>query len=600
MNIDVKNMNIKELNKLAEEIRELLIDIVSKNGGHLGPNLGVVELTIALHVVFDSPKDKFFWDVGHQSYVHKILTGRLESFNTIRKRHGLGPFTSRDESIHDHFVSGHAGNALSAALGTAVGDIENKSIAIVGDASIANGISLEAINNISSITPNNLIVILNDNEMSIGENVGVFSRGFRKIMNTALYNEIKYDIEGAIRKGVVGNHMADLISRIEKSFKGFVSPGSIMETFGFDYIGPIDGHNIGSLVEKLKLAKSCKKPIFIHVKTIKGKGYKPAEQNREKFHGISPFDIKTGETPLKKDSYSKNIGNKLIELASKDNRVTAISAAMVHGTGLSEFFRLFPNNSYDVGIAEGHAVTFATALAFTGKKVFVNIYSTFLQRAYDQLIHDVSIQKAPVKFILDRAGIVGEDGKTHHGIFDINYLLTVPHMILIAPTCVEELEEAIELAYGYEDGPIAIRVAKGGGFSLKTRKHLEFGKWNEYRKGKGHMLIATGSMLEEIVKVEDKLGDVTIVSAPFINPLDTEYLLENVYDYEKITVLEEGIVNGGFGSRVLEFFNDNDIVKKINRIGLKQNYISHGTREELMNEAGLSGEKLVQRIKEGR
>jgi 1-deoxy-D-xylulose-5-phosphate synthase len=273
---------------------------------------------------------------------------------------------------------------------------------------------------------------------------------------------------------------------------------------------------------------------------------------------------------------------------------------MVHGTGLSEFFRLFPNNSYDVGIAEGHAVTFATALAFTGKKVFVNIYSTFLQRAYDQLIHDVSIQKAPVKFILDRAGIVGEDGKTHHGIFDINYLLTVPHMILIAPTCVEELEEAIELAYGYEDGPIAIRVAKGGGFSLKTRKPLEFGKWNEYRKGKGHMLIATGSMLEEIVKVEDKLGDVTIVSAPFINPLDTEYLLENVYDYEKITVLEEGIVNGGFGSRVLEFFNDNDIVKKINRIGLKQNYISHGTREELMNEAGLSGEKLVQRIKEGR
>lgn len=600
MNIDVKNMSIKKLNNLAGDIRKLLIETISQTGGHLGPNLGVVELTIALHVVFDSPNDKFFWDVGHQSYVHKILTGRLDRFNTIRKRHGLGPFTSRSESIHDHFVSGHAGNALSAALGTAVGDKANKSVAIVGDASIANGISLEAINNISSLIPDNLVIILNDNEMSIGENVGVFSRGFRKIMNTTLYNEIKSDVEGAIRKGVIGNHMADLISRIEKSFKGFVSPGSILETFGFDYIGPIDGHNIGSLIEKLRLAKSCKKPIFIHIKTTKGKGYKPAEENMEKFHGISPFDIQTGATMPKSESYSKNIGDKLIELTYKDKNLVAISAAMVHGTGLSKFFKLFPDNSYDVGISEGHAVTFAAALAFTGKKVFVSIYSTFLQRAYDQLIHDVSIQNSPVKFILDRAGIVGEDGKTHHGIFDINYLLTIPNMIIIAPTSKEELQEAIEMAYNYNEGPIAIRIAKGGGFSLKSREKLQFGKWHEYQKGQKELIIATGSMLEEMTKIEKEFEDATIVSAPFINPIDTEYLLNNVNKYEKITVLEEGVVNNGFGSKILEFLNDNNITKHINRIGLKQEFIPHGTRSELMSEFGLKGEKLIQRIKEGR
>jgi len=601
IDVNIKEKNIQELKILAEEIRKFLIKTVSKTGGHLGPNLGVIELTIALHVVFDSPKDKMFWDVGHQSYVHKILTGRLDKFHTLRQKNGIGPFTSREESKHDHFISGHAGNALSAALGTAMADFkDNKSIAVIGDASIANGVSLEAINHISSLKPENLVVILNDNEMSIGKNVGLLSRAFRKIMNTSLYNEIKYDIEGAIRKGTIGNHMADLISRIEKSVKGFVSPSSILETIGFDYIGPIDGHNIQLLIDTLKFSKNHKKPILIHIKTIKGRGYKPAEDNMEKFHGISPFDIETGKTNLSQKSYSENIGETLINLRKKDENLVAISAAMVKGTGLDKFFELFPESSYDVGIAEAHAVTFGTALALMGKKVFIDIYSTFLQRAYDQLIHDVSIQNAPVKFILDRAGIVGEDGKTHHGVFDINYLLTIPNMIVIAPTGCKELVEAIEFAYNYNDGPIAIRVNKGGCFNIPNKPRLELAKWYEYKKGSIHLLIATGSMLEELVNIEEDLEGFTIVSAPFINPLDEKYILDNFEKYDKITVLEEGNINSGFGSKILEFMNDNGIYKGVNRIGLKQGFIPHGSRDQLMKEYSLRGEGLIKAIKEGR
>ncbi len=600
MNTNVKEMNKKELEELVVDIRELLIDVVSKNGGHLGPNLGVIELTIALHRVFNSPQDKFFWDVGHQSYVHKILTDRKDKFDTIRKRHGLGPFTSRDESIHDHFVSGHAGNSLSAALGTASGDRNNHSIAIIGDASIANGVSLEAINHISSIKPENLIVILNDNEMSIGENVGLFSRGFRKIMNTTLYNEVKTDVESAIRRGVVGNHMADLISRIEKSVKGFVSPSSTLETFGFDYIGPIDGHNITGLEEALKLAKNNKKPTFIHIKTIKGRGYKYAEENMEKFHGISPFDRETGETGQSSNSYSNIVGETLVELGGKDKDVVAISAAMIKGTGLSKFFELYKNQSYDVGIAEEHGVIFATGLSFTGKKVFVNIYSTFLQRAYDQLIHDVAIQKAPVKFILDRAGIVGEDGKTHQGIFDIAYLSTVPNMTIVAPTTCKELREAIEFAKDYDKGPIAVRIAKGSCFDISTKPAFAFGKWWTYKNTGKKLIVATGSMLEEVIRVEDSLEDYSIVAAPFVKPLDYDFIREKFGDYEEIITLEEGVKKGGFGSSIIEYLSDNDIYTKLKRIGLEEGFIPHGTRDELMKEYGLRGEKLLERIKERR
>ena len=600
--MDIKQMNIAELKSLADDIRKKLIEVVSKNGGHLGPNLGVVELTIAMHKVFNSPMDKFLFDVGHQSYVHKLLTGREGRFETIRKKGGLGPFTSRDESEHDHFVSGHAGNALSASLGFALGEPQNSILAIIGDASLMNGVSLEALNNIGGTRPKNLIVVFNDNEMSIGENVGVFSKTFRKVMNTQKYVRLKQEVESAIRKVNIGNPIADLISRVEKSVKGFVSQGGYMEALGYEYLGPIDGHNIEALIDVFNVAKRMDKPVFLHIKTKKGKGYKFAETDMEKFHGVAPFDIETGETITGIESYSQVFGKKLYSLAKEDSKVTAISAAMIKGTGLGDFFKEFKERAYDVGIAEEHAVIFAGGLALTGKKVFVALYSTFLQRTYDQLIHDIAIQKLPVKFIVDRAGIVGEDGKTHQGIFDIAFLLTIPNMIVIAPSSSKELEEAMDLAKDYDKGPIAIRIPRANSFDIPNKKALEFGKWNVIKEGKGTLIIATGSMVEEILKIENSLGEIhpTIVAAPFINPVDKEFLLSEVPKYEKIFTVEEGIIKSGFGTSVMEFLNDNDINKKVKRIGLAHKFIEHGTRDELLSEYGLRGESLAKTILEGR
>lgn len=601
--MEIKSMNITELKSLAEDIRKKLIDVVSKNGGHLGPNLGVVELTIAMHKVFESPKDKILFDVGHQSYVHKILTGRADKFSTIRKKGGLGPFTSRDESIHDHFVSGHAGNALSAALGFATGEPQNEILAVIGDASLGNGVSLEALNNIGASKVKNLIVVFNDNEMSIGENVGVFSKAFRKVMNTQTYNELKHDIESNMRKGNIGNSLADLISRVEKSVKGFVTQGGYMEALGYEYLGPIDGHNIEALINVFEIAKKSDKPVFLHVRTKKGKGYKFAEDDMEKFHGVDPFDVETGETAKGLEKYSQIFGKKIVEMAKVDEKIVAISAAMIKGTGLADFFKNYPTRSYDVGIAEEHAVVFAGALALTDKKVFIALYSTFLQRAYDQLLHDISVQNIPVKFIIDRAGIVGADGKTHQGIFDIAYLLTIPKMVIIAPTTCEELKEALDFSKDYGDSPIAIRIPRANCFNLPNRKKLEFGKWSIVKEGKKELIIATGSMLEEILNVEEELKQLgiepTIVGAPFINPLDTEFILNEFSKYERIYVLEEGIKKSGFGSYILEFLNDRGICKIINRVALEHEFIEHGTRDELLEECGLRGKKLVKSILEG-
>lgn len=602
--MNIKDMSIDELKNLAQDIRNRLINVVSKNGGHLGPNLGVVELTIAIHKVFNSPSDKLLFDVGHQSYVHKILTDRDDKFHTIREKGGLGPFTSREESIHDHFVSGHAGNALSAALGFALGDKNNYALAIVGDASLGNGVSLEALNNIGAMGPKNLIVIFNDNEMSIGENVGVFSKAFRKVMNTQVYNELKHDIENVIRKVRIGKHIADLIARFEKAVKSFVSQASYMEALGYEYLGPIDGHNMEALIEAFTTAQNMEKPVFMHVKTKKGKGYKFAEENMEKFHSVAPFDVETGEAPEGIETYSQVFGKKIVDLAKKDDKIVAITAAMIKGTGLSEFFKKYPDRLYDVGIAEEHAVIFGCGLALTGKKVFIALYSTFLQRTYDQLIHDVSIQNIPIKFIIDRAGIVGEDGKTHQGIFDISFLLTIPNMVIIAPSSCNELQEALELASEYNEGPLAIRIPRANCFNIQNKKALKFGKWYTVKDGEKDLIIATGSMVEEVMKIEKDLVEKglnpTIVAAPFINPFDKEFLLNNVNNYERIFVLEEGIVKSGFGSSVLEFLNDNGIKKTINRIGLEHKFIEHGTREELLLERGLRGEKLIKSILEGR
>ncbi|TDT69759.1 1-deoxy-D-xylulose-5-phosphate synthase [Hypnocyclicus thermotrophus] len=605
MNLDIKTQNIEELEKSSQEIRELLINVVSTNGGHLGPNLGVVELTIALHKIFNSPQDKFLFDVGHQSYVHKILTGRKEKINTIRKKNGLTPFTDRRESIHDHFISGHAGNSLAAAAGIAEVNKNNKIIAIVGDASFANGENFEALNNIGGRNLKNVIIILNDNEMSIGKNVGAISKLFKGIMDTKFYNDLKHDIEGLIRKIYMGKGIADFIKKIEGSLKYFVSPISIIEKLGFKYFGPIDGNNFEKLLQILEYIKTIEGPVFLHVKTEKGKGYLHAEENKEKFHGISPFDIKTGEVEKSnKKTYSEVFGKTLVELAKKDKDIMAISAAMVKGTGLLEFFNEFSERAFDVGIAEEYAVTFSSALALEGKKPYLALYSTFLQRGYDQLIHDIAIQNSPVRLIIDRAGIVGEDGKTHNGLFDISYLLTIPHIDIVAPTTCRELVDILDYSTNINN-PIAIRIPREKSFNYKGNSFkVSRGKWNEIKTGEKDLIIAIGSMFYEIINIYDEIIknnlNPTIVSAAWIRPFDKEYILENISKYENIFVLEEGIEVTGFGANLINYLNENNILKKINKIGLPQEFIEHAKRDEILKEQGLRGQNLLNRILEGR
>ena len=594
---------INELEKNAKEIRELLIDIVSKTGGHLAPNLGVVELTLALHYVFNSPEDKILWDVGHQSYVHKILTGRKEKLNTIRQLNGLSPFTDPKESEYDHFVSGHAGNSISAVAGIAEANKNVKAIAVVGDASLANGQSLEAINSAGNKIEN-LVIILNDNEMSIGKNVGSLFGYMSKLMSKKNYANLKKDVEKKLKKIGIGNSITDLIKRLEHSVRYFLNPGSVFEELGFNYIGPIDGHNLEELIKTFKEVEKRKGPILVHIKTIKGKGYELAENNKEKFHGISPFNKETGEVTKKNETYSMVFGEKLNEIAKKNKKIIAISAAMIKGTGLGDFFEENPDRSYDVGIAEEHAVTFAGGLAMEGKKPVVAIYSTFLQRAYDQMIHDIALQNLPVLFIADRAGIVGKDGKTHQGIFDISYINTIPNFVLLAPATKEELEEALEFGVGYRENPVFIRIPRSEVFTLGNKVDFKYGKWNEIKKGKNTLILATGSMVKEVLEIEKELNEEnifpTIVSSIFIKPLDVDYLLKNLNKYENIYTLEENVLQCGFGSAILEFCNKNNILKKINRIGIPNKFIEHGSRDELMEKYGLKGEKLIKKILEWR
>ncbi|ADO83487.1 1-deoxy-D-xylulose-5-phosphate synthase [Ilyobacter polytropus] len=597
--MNIKEMNINQIEKLAQEIRTQLIDVVSKNGGHLAPNLGVVELTLALHKVFDSPKDKILFDVGHQSYVHKIVTGRDKEFSTLRTRGGVGPFLNPEESEHDAFISGHAGSGLSAASGIAAANPDSKVIVVVGDASIANGTSLEALNDIGGRF-RNLIILLNDNEMSIGENVGSLSRFFSKLLVSKTYMNLKDEVRTLVRKAKIGKRVGGVLKRAEHSVKQFFAPMSICEDLGFKFLGVIDGHDSNELIETFEKAKIMEGPILIHVKTQKGKGYSFAEKNQEKFHGISPFDVQTGNVRKGSSSYSQIFGEKICQMGEKDKDIYAISAAMVKGTGLVNFFEKFPERSHNVGIAEGHAVTFAGGLAISGKKPYVAIYSTFLQRAYSQLIHDISLQNLPVRFIVDRAGIVGEDGKTHQGVYDISYFLSIEGFTVIAPTTCRELEEALEISRNHTNGPMAIRIPRSTCYDIDGDKPLEFGKWKEMEKGKKNLYIATGSMLNELMVVKDELckrgiGG-TIVSAAFISPLDENYLVDNVKNYDNIFVLEEAYDKNSFGTSILEFLNDRGLYKKVYKISLESAKIPHGKRDDLLFENGLRGSKLVDRI----
>jgi 1-deoxy-D-xylulose-5-phosphate synthase len=597
---EVKDKSIKELYNTCENIRERLIKVVSKNGGHLASNLGVVELTVALHHVFESPKDKILWDVGHQAYVHKILTGRDENISQIRKRGGICPFTNPKESIHDPYISGHAGNALSAAYGIAEVEKNSKVIVVLGDAALASGESLEALNNIGGASKN-MIIIINDNEMSIGENVGALSKSLSNAMSTKFYNKLKIDVEYHLRKTRFGSAIANVIKRIENSVRYFLNPAAIFEGLGFNYRGPIDGHNLKKLISTFKSIDYIKEPVIVHIKTKKGKGFAPAEKNKEKFHGVAPFDIETGEVAKKnKVSYSKVFGDKIINLAKQNEDIIAISAAMVKGTGLGEFFEMYPKRSYDVGIAEEHAVTFAGGLAIKGKKPIIAIYSTFLQRSYDQMIHDIAILNLPVVFVLDRAGIVGEDGETHQGIFDLSYLSSIPNFTIIAPTNKIELQDALEFAVNKKEGPVAIRIPRANSYDKIKFDKMKYGKWNEVKKGENILIIAVGAMLEEVMDLDEELKkesiDATITAAAFVKPLDEQYLLDNYKKYTRIISIEENVLKGGFGSAVLEFFSDNKISKTIERIGIPDCFVPHGSREELMKELGLKGKALKERI----
>ena len=599
MRVDKEYIN--KLQKESQEIRDTLVKITSKNGGHLAPNLGVVELTQSIVEVFDLPKDKLLFDVGHQSYVYKLLTGRKDKFKTLRTKGGIGPFSDPKESNFDFFIAGHAGSALSAGAGIAKANPEDKVIVVIGDASIANGHSLEALNNIGE-NLKNLIVILNDNEMSIGKNVGSLSKFFGKLMISNAYMNIRKDVRSVISKGKVGNQVKSVLERIEHSVKQFFLPSSISEVLGYQFLGVIDGHNLDELIKTLTVAKEMEGPVFIHVKTEKGKGYQLAEENKEKFHGISPFNPETGEVESGGRTYSNIFGSKLVELAESDKSIYAISAAMVKGTGLGDFQNRFEDRCIDVGIAEGHGVTFSAGLAISNKKPYVAIYSTFFQRALDQLIHDVGLQNLPVRFIVDRAGIVGEDGKTHQGIHDINMFLSMPNYRVLAPTTGTELEEMLEFSKDFKDGPLAIRFPRGKAFELEDtlKNKFELGVWKEVRKGKKNLYLVTGAMLKEIVDIEAELLrkglDGTIVNCSSIRPLDENFILNEFSKYENIFTFEDGYERGGFGNEVVRFLNEKKMKININIIALDSVAIPHGSRNVLLEDYGLRGKKLIERI----
>ena len=592
--MDLSNLNIKDLKELCDKLRAKIIDVVLKNGGHLASNLGIVELTVALRKVFDDKNTKILFDVGHQSYVYKILTDREDRFDTLRTFGGVGPFCDPKESPYDNFISGHAGSALSAGVGLAVGNPKDKIVVVVGDASIANGHSLEALNNMVNIK--NMVVILNDNEMSIGENVGGLSKFFSRMILSKAYMSIRKDVKNIIGKGNFGKKLSNTIKRAEHSVKNFFLPVSISENLGFKYFGVIDGHNLEDLISVLEKVKVEEGPIFVHIKTQKGKGYKPAEEEKEKFHGVSPLN------PQKKGPqkiYSDVVGESLVELGKVDKDIFAISAGMVKGTGLKEFFEKYPERSFDIGIAEGHGVTFAGGLAKSQKKPYFAVYSTFLQRGVGQLIHDISLQNLPVRFLIDRAGIVGEDGKTHNGLYDISLFITIPNFYLVAPTTEKELKEVLEISRDISN-PMAIRYSKENVYNIEDDKKFELGKWREIVKGEKNLFICTGSMLKEIISVRDLLEkkgiDGTIVSAASITPMDETYIKNEFEKYDNIFVLEEAYEVNGFGSKILNYLNDINMNRKVNKIGIEFGEIPHGKRGELMEKYGLRGQTLVDRI----
>ena len=598
---DVKKLSVPQLEQLAKEIRQLLISVISHTGGHLAPNLGVVELTLALHKVFNTPEDKIIFDVGHQAYIHKIITGRREQFPTLRQYGGLSGFPKRSESEHDAFGTGHSSTSISAALGMACArDLQGEDynvVAVIGDGSMTGGMAFEALNN-AGMLHKNMIVVLNDNEMSISKNVGAMSEYLYQLRTGETYNKIKNDIEGWLKNMEFGSDVLKAIRRLKGSVKYLMVPTSIFEELGFTYLGPVDGHDLDGLLDVLQAAKKIDGPVMVHVLTKKGKGYKPAEESPNKFHGTGPFDIATGKkitNPNAPVSYTEVFGKTLSKLADTDDKIVGITAAMPDGTGLNIFAEAHKDHFFDVGIAEQHAVTAAAGMAAAGMKPVAAIYSTFMQRAYDSIMHDICMQKLHVTLCLDRAGLVGDDGYTHHGVFDYAYLRSIPNMTIMAPKDENELQHMLKTALDF-DGPVSVRYPRGSGVgvALDTQwQDLPIGKAEVLRTGKDVCFWAIGSMVQTALDAAELLEaqgiSAGVVNMRFAKPLDVELLREHAQSYGKIITLEEGVLGGGVGSAILEELNENNLLEQCEGrcVGIPDEFVMHGDKKLLFRDLGL-------------
>lgn len=605
---DIKKLSEADYEKLAQEIRDFLIHKISVSGGHLASNLGVVELTMAMHLICDLPKDKIIWDVGHQSYTHKLLTGRRDGFDELRKYGGISGFPKRRESLCDAFNTGHSSTSISAGLGyveaNRIQNIEGTVISVIGDGALTGGMAYEALNNAARIK-RNFIIILNDNEMSISKNVGGMSEYLNNLRTGEIYNHFKNTVMNGLEKvPVYGDKIIANLRKTKSGIKQLFIPGMFFEDMGITYLGPVDGHNIKQMMKTLKEAKKLEHAVLIHVLTKKGKGYGPAERHPSHFHGVEPFSIDTG-IPLKKKevpTYTDIFASAMVRLGKKYKELVAITAAMPDGTGLCKFRKAFPERFFDVGIAEEHAVTFAAGLAAAGMKPVVAVYSSFLQRAYDQIIHDVCIQNLPVVFAVDRAGLVGSDGETHQGIFDISFLSNIPNMNILAPMNKYELADALKFALEF-NAPLAIRYPRGEAYAqLKEfRAPIIYGKSLILYKERGIALLAVGSMVKTALEVRLRLKEmghaVTLVNVRFVQPFDQEMIEELAKDHELLVTLEENLLNGGYGMKITRFVEERDCHVQVRNIAIPNLYIEHGNVEILKKEAGIDAETITKKIK---
>jgi 1-deoxy-D-xylulose-5-phosphate synthase len=608
---DLKALSRSELPMLASEIRNVIIEVVSKNGGHLAPSLGAVELAIAIHYVFTAPVDKIIWDVGHQSYAHKLLTGRRERFHTLRQHDGICGFTRMSESPYDAFSTGHSSTSISAGLGIACAkrlkNDKSKVIAVIGDGSMTAGLAYEGLNQAGDINKN-ILVILNDNDMSIAHNVGALSSFLSRTFSAKYLQDFKKEIKDFLKSlPKVGDDIYQFAKRSKESFKTFITPGMLFEAFNFEYFGPINGHNLNHLIDILNNIKCLNEPVLLHVSTIKGKGYAPAEKNPVYFHGVGCFDADTGESPNKECSvptYTQVFGETILRMAKEDESIVAVTAAMPEGTGLMKFAEVYPDRFFDVGIAEQHAVTFAAGLAAEGLKPVVAIYSTFLQRAYDQILHDVCLEALPVVFAVDRGGIVGEDGATHNGVFDLSYLRSLPNMVLMAPKDENELVRMLATSLAHK-GPIAVRYPRGDVEGVKTEKQeipLPIGKGEVLQRGNDVLILAIGRSVSDACVAHAELAEkgisATVVNCRFVKPLDVDLIGTLAREIPRIITVEENVRQGGFGSAVLECLSD----QRINGfclecIGIPDIFVEHGPQKMLRSKYGIDASNIVNAAK---